>query len=109
MLEPVFTPNHVVFVNKDRDMNEQIVERLQRIEQQLERLLDSRLTQEWYDTKTVAEILGKSAYAVREWCRHGRINAQKRASGRGAAKEWMIAHDELQRIKAEGLLPLPGR
>lgn len=87
-------------------MNELLLERLARIEEQLERLLKAKMTQEWYDTKTVAEILGRSAYCVREWCRHGRVIAQKRLAGRGAAKEWMISHEELERIKAEGLLPL---
>ena len=28
------------------------------------------------------------------------------ACGRGRAKEWRVAHEEVQRIKAEGLLPL---
>lgn len=88
-------------------MTELVLERLARIEQQLERLLDARVNQEWYGTKTVAEILGRSAYCVREWCRHGRVKARKRAAGRGASNEWMIAHKELERIKAEGLLPLP--
>ncbi len=62
--------------------------------------------QEWYDTKATAEILGRSAYSVREWCRLGRVRTKKRRCGRGGAKEWMISHEELERIKSEGLLPL---
>ncbi|MEM7559610.1 MAG: hypothetical protein AAF394_10845 [Planctomycetota bacterium] len=87
-------------------MLESILDRLERIEMHLEQLLQVKTTQEWYDTKSVGEILGRSAYSVREWCRLGRVNAEKRQCGRGSAKEWMISNDELQRIKAEGLLPL---
>jgi hypothetical protein len=89
-------------------MNE-IVERLDRIETKLSALIEQRQIQEWYDTTTAAEILGKAPYSVREWCRLGRVRAEKRACGRGTSKEWMISHDELMRIKAQGLLPLPGR
>lgn len=84
----------------------QILERLDRIENVLTALIEQRQIQDWYDTKTVAEILGKSQYRVREWCRLGRVNAEKRACGRGNAQEWMISHEELERIKGEGLLPL---
>ena len=87
-------------------MNE-ILERLERIEAALEILVKERRVQDWYDTKAAAEFLGKSPYTVREYCRLGRIHAQKRACGRGNSEEWMISHDELMRIKAEGLLPDP--
>jgi hypothetical protein len=87
-------------------MNEILV-RLEKIEVALLALVGQRQVQDWYDTKTVAEILGKSAYSIREWCRLGRVRAEKRSCGRGTSKEWMISHEELMRIKAEGLLPLP--
>jgi hypothetical protein len=89
-------------------MNE-LFERLERIEAQLAILVDKRQIQEWYDTKTVAQILDRSPYSVREWCRLGRVWAEKRPCGRGNSKEWMISHAELERIKAEGLLPFNGR
>lgn len=85
---------------------EELFERLQRIEAKLELLVEQRTVQEWYDTRTVAEILGKSQYSVREWCRLGRVHARKRMCGRGNHPEWMISHEELERIKAEGLLPM---
>ena len=85
-------------------MNEILV-RLEKIEVALLALVDQRQVQDWYDTKTAADILGKSAYSVREWCRLGRVHAEKRSCGRGTSKEWMISHDELMRIKSEGLLP----
>ncbi len=61
---------------------------------------------EFYSPSEVAVLLGKAEFTVREWCRLGRILAEKRACGRGLSKEWMISHDEVQRIKNEGLLPL---
>ena len=59
----------------------------------------------WYSTSEIAEILGKAEFTTREWARHGRIHAEKRQCGRGAAKEWMISATELKRIQNEGLLP----
>lgn len=86
---------------------QEIIERLQRIEAVLVALVEQRQAQDWYDTKTAAEILGRSAYTVREWCRQGRVRAEKRPCGRGHSKDWMISHAELMRIKSEGLLPEP--
>jgi predicted site-specific integrase-resolvase len=60
---------------------------------------------EWFSTDEVAAALGKAPFTVREWCRHRRIRAKKRKSGRGNAKEWMISADELKRVQDEGLLP----
>ncbi len=85
-------------------MNE-ILERLERIENALSTLIEQRQVQDWYDTQTAATLLGKSGYTVREWCRLGRVRAEKRSCGRGTSKEWMISHEELLRIKSEGLLP----
>ena len=82
-----------------------VVSRLERIESALAVLLDRHETRDWYDTATVAEILDRSSYQVREWCRAGRVSAEKRACGRGRSREWMISHEELMRIKCFGLLP----
>lgn len=84
--------------------NQTLAERLDRIEESLRLLLRERVTQEYYSTADVAKILGKAEFTVREWCRNGRIRAEKRSCGRGNSKEWMIAHQELERIQAEGLL-----
>ncbi len=86
--------------------SQQILERLERIESLLASLVEQRQVQQWYDTKTTAKILGKSAYSVREWCRLGRVHAEKRMCGRGTSKEWMISHEELERVKSVGLRPL---
>lgn len=87
-------------------MTNELLKRLEHIETLLSCLIEQRQVQNWYDTKTVAEILKRSPYRVREWCRLGRIHAEKRACGRGRNQEWMISHKELMRIKSEGLLPL---
>ena len=81
-----------------------IIERLDRIEQAIMRLVQQETVKGWYTTAEMAMIVERSAYTVREWCREGRIVAEKRRSGRGCAKEWMISHEELTRFRDEGLL-----
>lgn len=65
-----------------------------------------KIVKEFYTTAEVAKILGKRPYTVREWCRLGRINAEKANFGRGLDEEWRVRHDELLRIQNEGLLSL---
>ena len=86
------------------DDHHQVLQRLDRIEAALQQLLRQRTIKEWYTTDEVAAILNKAPFTVREWCRHGRVQATKRACGRGTSKEWIISHDELMRIQAESLL-----
>ncbi len=87
--------------------DDEIKTRLSRIEHMLETLVGTHSpAREFYSTAEVAELLERAEFTVREWCRLGRILAEKRACGRGMSKEWMISHDEVQRIKNEGLLPL---
>lgn len=85
----------------------QLLERLERIEATLSRLVCQKLVKEYYSTSEVAEILERAEFTVREWCRLGRVHAEKRLTGRGNSQEWIIAHEELTRIQNEGLLPLP--
>lgn len=68
-------------------------------------LLNQRVVRDYYSTEQAAKMLGKANWTVREWCRQGRIYAEKRYSGRGKARDWVISHAELQRIEKEGLLP----
>lgn len=84
---------------------DQIIQRLNRIENLLAELMQQRQVKEYYSTGEVAKILGRAEFTVREWCRNGRIWANKRECGRGRTKEWMISHPELQRVRNEGLLP----
>ena len=83
-----------------------IADRLDRIENSLQRLATERLIKEYYSTSEIARLVKRSEFTVREWCRLGRIAAEKRACGRGRSQEWMIPHDELMRFQCEGLLPI---
>ncbi len=61
-----------------------------------------------YTVEEVAMIVERTAYTVREWCRHGKVNAFK--SGRyGSAQIWRITAEEVGRYKNEGLLPMDPR
>lgn len=88
---------------------EDLIQRMRRIEQALEILVQNRTVKEWYSTSEVARILGKAEFTVREWCRLKRIRAEKKECGRGIASEWIISHDELVRIQNHGLLPSEDR
>ena len=83
----------------------ELIERLKRIEAAIDSLASQKTMKEWYSTAEVAEQVEKAEFTVREWCRLGRIRADKRPCGRGSSQEWMISHEELQRVRNEGLLP----
>jgi hypothetical protein len=61
-----------------------VEERPQNIEAMLADLVERQQVREWYSIVEFARIVGRAAFTVREWCRHGRINAEKKDSGRGA-------------------------
>jgi transposase len=82
-----------------------MLSRLDRIEAAIQSLVEQKTVKDWYSVEEVAARLGKAEFTVREWCRLGRIHAQKRAYSRGPHAEWMIGHTELVRIQCEGLLP----
>ena len=86
-----------------------VIQRLDRLESLLQLLLQRQqpqaIQQSWYGVEEAAKLLEKAEYTVREWCRLGRIHAEKRACGRGVSKEWMISAEEIERIKSQGLLP----
>ena len=93
------------------EMNvEKLSQRLARMEQALELIIEhleaKRREKEWYTTSEAAQMLEKRPYTVREWCRLGRIHADKAMSGRGIDEEWRISHEEIERIRNSGLLPL---
>lgn len=83
----------------------QIADRLGRIESSMD--AKSLNKKEWYSTLEVANIVGKSDFTVREWCRKRRINAKKQESGRANSKSWAISNEELVRFQSDGLLPDP--
>ncbi len=84
-------------------------ERLDKIEAMLGILIERQQVREYYSVEEFARIVGRAEFTCREWCRHRRIRAEKKVSGRGAHAGWAIAHQELQRFQREGLLPLKGR
>jgi hypothetical protein len=86
---------------------DEVLARLATIEAMLATLVEQRTVKDWYSTAEVAAILGKAEFTVREWCRLGRVRAEKKKSGRGPASEWIISHAELTRVRNEGLLPDP--
>jgi hypothetical protein len=79
-------------------------ERLERIESMLVALIERQTVKDWYSVEEFARLAGKAEFTVREWCRHGRIHAVKKGSGRGSFASWAISHDELLRYQREGLL-----
>jgi len=83
-----------------------IEERLEKIEAMLVVLVERQQVREWYSVAEFARIVGRAEFTVREGCRHGRIRAQKKESGRGAYPSWAISHGELLRYQREGLLPV---
>ena len=78
-------------------------DRLHRIEQMLCTLLERENVREWYSVDEFSRIVGRSEFTCREWCRLGRIGAEKKASGRGKHAYWVISHSELLRYQREGL------
>ena len=80
-------------------------ERLIRMEKMLTALVERQTIKDWYGIAEFARLVGKTEFTCREWARLGRINAQKRKSGRGAFPSWVVSHSEFLRYQREGLLP----
>lgn len=79
-------------------------ERLDRIEAMLAVLVERQQGREWYTTREFAQAVGKTEFTIREYCRLGRLKADKRQSGRGAYPQWVLSHAELERYLKNGLL-----
>jgi hypothetical protein len=86
-------------------MDLELATRLDRIESTLAVLLGRGTIKDYYSTDEFARLTDKAEFTVREWCRLGRVHAEKRRSGRGAFASWAISHQELLRYQKEGLLP----
>src|ERR1700733_2886811 len=82
-----------------------VEERLENIEALLVVLVDRQTTKVFYEIEEFAKLVGKSCFTCREYCRLGRIRADKKLSGRGAYAQWVVSHAELLRYQKEGLLP----
>jgi Helix-turn-helix domain len=90
-------------------MSEEILTRLERLEAMLVVLVEGAQVREWYSVEEFARSVGRAEFTVREWCRLGRITAQKRLSGRGGYSAWVISHEELLRYQRRGLLPIQSK
>jgi hypothetical protein len=77
-------------------------ERLAAIEGRLEAIRLGRLDKDWYSTEEVAALMDRAPWTVREWCRLGRVRAEKRPG----TDRWVISRTELERLLNGGLLPL---
>jgi hypothetical protein len=86
--------------------DEEMLKKLENMEAMLVVLVERQRVRDWYSTDQFAQLVGKAEFTVREWCRLGRVHAEKRMSGRGAFPAWVISHVELQRYQREGLLSL---
>jgi hypothetical protein len=85
----------------------EILIRLQCIEESLSTLIEKRPSKKYFSTAEIAKLLGRAHWTVRQWARLGRIHAEKRG-GRGKHGEWVVSHEELNRLASGGgLLPLP--
>lgn len=80
-------------------------EKLEAIGRKLDQLIERESVKDWYSTQEFGDLIGKAEFTIREHCRLGRLNAQKRRSGRGAYPAWVLSHQELLRYRREGLLP----
>ena len=87
-------------------MSEEILARLERLEAMLVVLVERQTVKNFYEIEEFSKLVGKSCFTCREWCRLGRIRAEKKLSGRGAYARWCVSHQELLRVQREGLLPL---
>src|SRR5262249_10214238 len=88
---------------------ERIETKLSELAEMVSRLLAMDTTKECFEVEEFALRVKRAAFTVREWARLGRINAQKKRSGRGKYLAWMINFEEVLRYEREGLLPLKPR
>jgi hypothetical protein len=75
-------------------------ERLEKIEAMLLVLVERHQMREWYSVEEFARVVRRAEFTCREWCRHGRINAEKKDSGRGAYASWAISPRGASEISA---------
>jgi hypothetical protein len=85
-----------------------LLEQIHRIENSVKTILDKQVIKDFYEVMEFARLVGKAPFTCREWCRLGRIRAEKKLSGRGAHACWVVPRVELLRYQREGLLPVQG-
>jgi hypothetical protein len=82
-----------------------VLQRLENIERLVKMLVERQTVKDWYTPEELASIVKRGTYAVQQWCRNHRINAVKKATGRGSHTSWAISNEELLRFQRDGLLP----
>jgi hypothetical protein len=87
-------------------LEQSISEKLDNILGLLTILHNERQVRDHYTVMQFAQRVERDPFTVREWCRHGRIRAAKKGSGRGRYQAWVISHAELLRFEQEGLFPI---
>jgi len=85
-----------------------ILTELRELKAMLAVLVERQTVKAFYEIEEFARLVGKAEFTVRQWCRLGRIRAEKKLSGRGAHVRWAVPHAELLRYQREGLIPLQG-
>ncbi|MHC4176017.1 MAG: hypothetical protein ACYSWU_00835 [Planctomycetota bacterium] len=83
----------------------EMLNQLARIEAKLDSLFRQPTVKGYYTVSEFARKVDRAEFTTREWCRLGRIRAEKRSCGRGDSQEWSISHEELVRYQNHGLLP----
>jgi hypothetical protein len=86
--------------------DQELTERLDRIEAALTQLARQQQVKDYYTVEEFGAMVGLAPFTVGQHCRMGRIRAAKKGSGRGPYKGWAIAHEEFIRYQRDGLLPL---
>ena len=81
------------------DQMQIVLDRLERIEAVLVLLTEQQTAKEWYATDELAHPRQGRVHRG-EWCRQGRICAEKRISGRGAFAAWVVSHDRAFAVSA---------
>ncbi len=84
---------------------EELARRLVRLEAQVRLLSESAAPARHYTVSEFAQRVSRSPWTVREWCRLGRIRAERKLTGCGPYREWVISEQELIRYQTAGLLP----
>jgi hypothetical protein len=91
-------------LSQEFDMN--LEERLDHFEQVLQQVLARSTAKSYHTVDEIAVMARRSAFTVREWCRLGRIRAEKAMTRSGASSQWRISQTEYERFCREGLLPI---
>ena len=88
------------------EMRQEMAAEIAKLNDKVDMLVKNRIRKDYYTVDELGKIVDKDVYTVREWLRLGRVRGTKRACGRGLSKEWIVSHEELERYRNHGLLPI---